>query len=568
MTNFVLSAYPLSQPFQDRLRNALKAPLHPVTLAGLRRRGVFRMLYELRKLRGDRLYIACEDPSSEVLVPVLNTVAAFTRVRRLFSIDGALEATPISRARAALHCLHLAAATASGIFALVPLMSEARRLLRAPRIFAQARGNHALYLNANLWFGVKAGGSVGHISGVINGLLDRGYHVLFCSSGGRMMVGDSAMFVPLQHPEYFGLPWELNSYRFDSAVVEQVQAAARNFHSSFIYQRMSIGNFSGVRLSRRLGIPLVLEYNGSEVWVARHWGRRLKFERSAQLVEDVCLKHAHLIVTVSSASRDELMQRGVEGERIVSYPNCIDPTLFNPDKYSTEDRLRLRSELGIDRDSIVVGFLGSFGHWHGVPILAHAIHELIKHDEKWLRSRSVRFLLMGDGIKMPEVRQMLEGSDWKPYVIFTGLIPQDRAPLHLAICDVLSSPHIRNPDGSAFFGSPTKLFEYMAMGKAIAASDLDQIGVVLRDSLKSSSLPSQFAPGSSAMAVLCEPGNVHEHMAALRFLVDEAEWRRELGRNARAEVLKKYTWEHHVAAILSRMPLLERPSTGNDANAR
>ena len=49
----------------------------------------------------------------------------------------------------------------------------------------------------------------------------------------------------------------------------------------------------------------------------------------------------------------------------------------------------------------------------------------------------------------------------------------------LAACDVLASPHMGNPDGTRFFGSPTKLFEYMAMGRAIVASDLEQIGEVL-----------------------------------------------------------------------------------------
>ncbi len=56
---------------------------------------------------------------------------------------------------------------------------------------------------------------------------------------------------------------------------------------------------------------------------------------------------------------------------------------------------------------------------------------------------------------------------------------QSEAPTYLAISDIVVSPTVPNPDGSPFFGSPTKLFEYMAMGKPIVASDLDQIGEVL-----------------------------------------------------------------------------------------
>jgi glycosyltransferase involved in cell wall biosynthesis len=159
---------------------------------------------------------------------------------------------------------------------------------------------------------------------------------------------------------------------------------------------------------------------------------------------------------------------------------------------------------------------------------------------------------------MTRVRETLSGAAAR-FVTLTGLVPQDEAPAFVFASDVLVSPHVPNPDGSAFFGSPTKLFEYMASGKAIIASDLEQIGEVLRPALRAAGLPAagpQAADGS--MAVLTRPGDPGDVAAAIRFLVDRPDWREHLGRNARREALAKYTWDKHVEVIEGALQALQR----------
>src|SRR5262249_2480351 len=133
-----------------------------------------------------------------------------------------------------------------------------------------------------------------------------------------------------------------------------------------------------------------------------------------------------------------------------------------------------RAELGISNDEILAGFVGTFGPWHGVLTLAEAI-TLMPTDSK------VRFLLVGAGRFRDEVESMIRAAGKEDLVIFTGHLEHERVPGMLDACDILLSPHVPLADGSEFFGSPTKLFEYMAMGKAIVASRLGQIGDVLTD---------------------------------------------------------------------------------------
>lgn len=153
---------------------------------------------------------------------------------------------------------------------------------------------------------------------------------------------------------------------------------------------------------------------------------------------------------------------------------------------------------------------------------------------------------------MPTVKQLLSDSRCHGLATLTGLLPQADAPLAVAACDLMVSPHVHNPDGSRFFGSPTKMFEYLAMGKAVVASDLEQIGEVLADSLRVASLPQQGPqPGEQRLAVLTEPGDVGGLIDGIRFLVEQPSWRRTLGENSRREALAKYTWDRHVDSILN-----------------
>jgi len=101
---------------------------------------------------------------------------------------------------------------------------------------------------------------------------------------------------------------------------------------------------------------------------------------------------------------------------------------------------------------------------------------------------------------------------------------------------------------SKFFGSPTKVFEYMGLAGGIVASDLEQIGQVLSPSLS----PDDAARGAVVVdqrAVLCKPGHVGEFVKAVNALVASPEMSSALGRNARAAAAAFYSWERHVANL-------------------
>jgi glycosyltransferase involved in cell wall biosynthesis len=329
---------------------------------------------------------------------------------------------------------------------------------------------------------------------------------------------------------------------------------------------MSTHNFTGAQLRAELGIPLVLEFNGSEVWVAENWGERLRLHHIALKAESASLRSADIVVTVSKALGDQLSDAGVPRERIVVYPNCINPSIFDPSRFSDADTATLRRGLKIAPDATLATFIGTFGAWHGVDFLAGAIRRLIVEDRQWVDRHKLHFLLVGDGLRMQEVRELLAVDPFSGYVTLTGLVPQAEAPLYLAASDLFLSPHMPNADGSAFFGSPTKLFEYMAMEKPIVASDLDQIGAVLKGTYLD-----DVPPSGGPLGELFKPADEVAFLGALKNVVNDPASSRLMAHRAREAALRSYTWSHHVDAILQRMQKLELLNMGErrfDRSAR
>ena len=411
--------------------------------------------------------------------------------------------------------------------------ADVRRLAAAsPDAWKGAPGEgEPLYLRTDLVFDVDAGGAAAHIAGVANNLCFRGRRPRMLTTAAVPLV-DQALTVELVLPD--SAHWSIDyvaRLAFNDRATEDAHRFVGERAPAFIYHRNTAYSFAGARLAAELGVPFLLEYNGSDAWISRHWGGSvLPHEDLATDIEDLNFTAARLIVVVSDALAEQLVARGVAPDRILVNPNGVDTQRFRPDI----DGAEVRRRYGVGADEVVVGFIGTFGAWHGAEVLAEAFVEIRRRRP----TLPLRLVMVGDGPRRQETEAVIGRAGVQESVVFTGLVPQVEGPDYLAACDILVAPHVPNPDGTAFFGSPTKLFEYLAMGRAVVASDLDQLGTIVVDDVS---------------GLLVPPGDVPAMAGAIERLSEDPALRQRLGVNARAQATREHTWKQHADRIVDRL---------------
>lgn len=285
-----------------------------------------------------------------------------------------------------------------------------------------------------------------------------------------------------------------------------------------VYERYSLWSFTAMEYAHTQGIPGILEVNAPLI-AEQATHRGLIHRQDAEAVARRVFSTATVLIAVSQGVADYLRD----------YPQTQGKVHIVPNGVNLE-RFPVHLPPTLPSNKFTIGFVGTMKPWHGLPTLVDAFAQL--HH----RCPHTRLLIVGDGPERSHLEADLINRGIGDAVQFIGKVPPSAVPGYLASMDVAVAPYPNHPD---FYFSPLKVYEYMAAGLPIVASQIGQISTLIEDGVN---------------GVLYEPGNSRQLTNCLDYLREQPGLRTQLGKNARETVGRSHTWEQAVQKILSLTP--------------
>jgi glycosyltransferase involved in cell wall biosynthesis len=172
--------------------------------------------------------------------------------------------------------------------------------------------------------------------------------------------------------------------------------------------------------------------------------------KALEWLELFLYKHADAIVSLTNSFKKELVERGVDPDKIFVVLNGVDLDFYQP-LFSKSQNLAKKHFI---ENKFIVGYIGTHGLAHGLEVVIEAA-KILKHYP------DILFMLVGSGASKDDLVRVAK-SQQLDNIRFIDTQPKNLMKSYYSLCDI-SLIHLKN---SQVFSKviPSKLFESMGMG--------------------------------------------------------------------------------------------------------
>ena len=271
----------------------------------------------------------------------------------------------------------------------------------------------------------------------------------------------------------------------------------------------------GVTVKKESELPLVFHVHSTEK------GRTLG--NGSSVVSNIELrgaKMADMIITVSYAMKDELIQLGFPKEKIEVAYNGVDPQKYDPESVSGEQVRKIKAFYGLKDDDFMILFLGRLVGVKGVDKLIMAMPHVLS------KIPNAKLVIVGVGDQQEYLINLTRTMRLNEYVRFRfDFIPEEERILHYAACDVAVFPSYYEPFGIV-------ALEAMSMEKPVVVGASGVSG--MREIVACCS--------DEQCGYHIDPNNPSDIAWGIISSLENSERKKWLGKNGRKRVLNEFTW--------------------------
>jgi glycosyltransferase involved in cell wall biosynthesis len=358
-----------------------------------------------------------------------------------------------------------------------------------------------------------------HIAEMIQGLRKLGHEVIVVAPAAMAQTnfGDDAGGVAVMKRLCPSIVYEMLEFAYSIVAYLRLRRAVIAHRPDCMYERYNLFLPAGVWIKQRFGLPMLLEVN-APVFEERSKYDGISLRRLARWSERYTWRGADIVLPVTAVLGDMVQAAGVPAERIVVVPNGINPEHFGDPLPITV----AKAKLGLEGRR-VLGFTGFIRDWHGLD-------RIIDFIAQRRADSGLHLLIVGDGPARASLETQAKRLGISDRVTFTGIVDRGRIPDYVAAFDIALQPAV------VPYASPLKLFEYLALGRAIVAPASPNIMEVLSD---------------GENAVLFDPRQPEGMVLAIDRICNDAALRRRVAEGARNTIaLRKLTWDHNAQRVV------------------